>query len=72
VRRRAGAADGRGRSASGRARARGSWAAWERLGRNRPNPGGEEFLFIFLFLFPNLFFFLLFYNLLFSFKQIFI
>jgi hypothetical protein len=70
---RAGAAVGRGRAVSGgRGRAGGgtSWASGARvggrerkdLGRNRPKRGGEEFLF-FLFLFPNLFYFLLFYNL---------
>jgi hypothetical protein len=82
---RAGMADGRGRAASGRAWERGSWAAWaategespgaresgeEKLGPKSAPPGGERNSIFFLF--PNLFFFLLFYNLFFSFKQIFI
>jgi hypothetical protein len=59
-----------------RVRARGRWAELglerargrEREGGLRPesaHSGGEDFPFLFLFLFPNLFYFLLFYNLLF-------
>jgi hypothetical protein len=67
-----GRADSGGRVARAREREVGrasrAWRAGERgaLGPESVQPGGEEkFPFLFLFLFPNLFYFLLFYNLLF-------
>jgi hypothetical protein len=73
---RTGAADVRGRAVR-QVQARGRWAVREsesaeeregggNLGRKPAQPGGREISFsFFLFLFPNLFYFLLFYNLVF-------